>query len=435
MTIHQIKPEVNKEIKNQLVNNYGLIVSSITKQFGISSLEHVQMVAKNSFEEAQRSWSVNGIPKNPENYIWNSIVESSNKLFCRKLNYLQKVSRNKRIDIKNFHFDFPNKSDGTSNQLELLFAIIDKNIDYETRKYLVLDLLCGFSCSSLARIFGKNEKLLEKEILTEKKKIINGEARLSIPSGKLADNAIYRAFDLAKELFYKGYNCNNTEKTVFPELCHSAIKLTRLLADNKSTAIPETHALLAWMLFNSSRLNSMQDEKGNLLTLREQDRSLWDTGMIEEGFFHLHESANGDDVTKIHLEAGVSAVHSLSSDYRSTNWDQIIFLYDNYLAYNHCPSVELERAIAISKQKGPEEGIYAINNIRKKNKLDSDDLLYSTLGNLNLQLHKYETAISNFRRAFDLTDHSFDKSFYSKKIKICQQRIDMSKRYGQSLSF
>ncbi|MGH7885307.1 MAG: DUF6596 domain-containing protein, partial [Thermodesulfobacteriota bacterium] len=214
-----------------------------------------------------------------------------------------------------------------------------------------------------------------------------------------------------------------------------AILLANLLTDFSNTALPESRALLAWMLLNASRLNSMLDVKGNILTLQEQDRSIWDSKMIEKGLSHLYESANGLEITKIHLEAGVSAIHSLSKEYRLTNWNRIISLYDNYLAYNHCPSIELEKAIAISKLKGPKEGIEAINNIEKKDKLDSDDLLYSALGNLNFQLHKYETAISNFKQAIDLSEESFDRSFYSKKIKICQQRMDMSKKYGHSLSF
>lgn len=435
MSIHNINPEVRREIEKQINKNYGAVVSTITKHFGVSSLEHVQMVARNSFDEARNEWTAYGIPDNPEQIIWNSIVDSSNKLFCRKVNYLQSINPEKKVNLNELHFDYPAEDEAVKNQLELLFAAFDRSISYDIRKYLLLDIICGFHVSSLARIFGKNEKLLYNEIYSEKKKIINGRARLRIPSGKLAGDLTGDVLELLKVIFQKGYNCNNKDKTLFPSLCYSAVNLCRLLTLNSSTDTPEANALLSWMLFNASRINAMQDEKGNLLTLREQNRSMWESEMIEEGLFHLERSATGTEVSRTHLEAGVSAVHSLARDYESTNWDQIIFLYDNYLEYNQCPSVELERAIAISKQKGPQEGIYAINSIKKLNSLDTDDLLYSTLGNLNLQLHKYETAISNFRRAFDLTSHSFDRSFYSKKIQICQQRIDMSKRYSQSLSF
>ncbi len=433
MGIEQIKPQVNREIKNLLVNNYGVIVTSIVKEFGLSSLEHVQKVAKNSIEEAKKDWSQNGIPDNPELNIWESILENSNRLFCKKINYLQQHGN--KIDVTKFHFDYPKTHYATKNQIEFLFSIFDENIDETVRKYLLLNILCGFSYSSLARIFEKNEKHLETQIFNEKKKIMYEEVRLNTPSGKHNNLKLQSVLNIAKEIFDKGYSCNNNEKTLFPELCHSAIKIVGLLANFPATSIPESHALLAWMLFSASRLNAMQDERGSVLTLQEQDRSIWNTKMIEKGLVHLHESANGEEVTIIHLEAGVSAIHSLASDYRSTNWNRIVSLYDNYLAYNNCPSVELEKAIAISKQKGPTEGINAINSIQRKENLDSDDLLYSTLGNLNFQLHKYETAISNFRHAIDLSDESFDRSFYSKKIKICQQRINMSKKYGHSLSF
>lgn len=423
MAVQRISPKVNIEIKKQLINNYGLFISALINEFGISSLELFQNIVRNSIDKAKKEWSQQGIPETPEEYIWDSIIKNSNELFCIKVNHnINKIK-------------YPDKEDAVITQTALLFSIFNNNFSDKSKKYLLLNILCGFSYSSLARIFDRNEKRLETEIYNEKKKITEKKASLVVPSARqneLINTDIRR---ILKDIFDIGFSSNNSEKTLIPGFCHAAIKMAKLLTQHPNTNNPESNALLSWMLLNASKLNAMLDEKGNILTIQEQNRSIWDTKMIEKGLIHLHRSAEGDEVTKTHLKAGIEAIHSLAEDYRSTNWDRIISLYDNYLAYNHCPSVELERAIAISKQKGPEEGIEAINNIERKENLDTDDLLYSALGNLNFQLHKYETAISNFRRAIDLSDESFDRSFYSKKIKICQQRIDMSKKYGHSLSF
>ena len=219
-------------------------------------------------------------------------------------------------------------------------------------------------------------------------------------------------------------------------LCLSAIRLGEMLLDFPATTKPRVHALVSFMLLNASRLRTMNDGNGRPLGIKEQNRELWDRDMIKRGFEHLALSAEeGEEVTEIHLKAGVDAVHSLAEKYGDTNWDRIISLYDKYLACNYCPLVELQKAIAISKTRGPQEGLRAIGGIRGVEELRSHDLLYSTLGNLHFQLHKYEDAISNFNRAIGLAEDSFEKAFYSKKVRICEDRISMSKRYRYGVSF
>ena len=95
----------------------------------------------------------------------------------------------------------------------------------------------------------------------------------------------------------------------------------------------------------------------------------------------------------------------------------------------------VHKAIAVSKKRGPREGLDAVREIRGIERLESHGLLYSTLGNLHFELHSYRDAISNFRRATDLAREPFEKAFYSKKIRICENRMNMSRRYAHALSF
>ncbi len=366
--------------------------------------------------------------------MWADITESSNKLFCRKINYLSKAKQADRgIDVSGFSLPFPDKRQVARNQVEVLFALCAPGIENSVRKYLVLNVLCGFSCSSLARILERNERGLEEQLASEKKKITEAAVRLArADMEKNLDSVtktIYEIFDL-------GQNGLRKASPPIASLCQSAIRLGEMLLDFPATKKPRIHALLSFMLLNASRLRTMNDEAGKPLGIKEQNRELWDRDMIRRGFEHLALSAEqGEEVTEIHLKAGVDAVHSLAEKYGDTNWDRIISLYDKYLACNYCPLVELQKAIAISKTRGPQEGLRAIGGIRGVEELRSHDLLYSTLGNLHFQLHRYEDAISNFNRAIGLAEDSFEKAFYSKKIRICEDRMNMSKRYRHSVSF
>ncbi len=434
MGIKYNRPEVNRQITKQLISDYGAIVSTLVKVFGCESLEHVQRVCANSFEKMRNRWGKDGIPRDPQSAVWADVTESSNKLFCRKINYLSRANGAKRsIDVSGFHLPFPDKEEVAKNQVEMLFALCAPGVESSFQKYLVLNVLCGFSCSSLARIAERNEKALEEQLASEKKKITEAAVRLTAADMEKNLGAVTKNIH---EIFSLGQNGIRKAMPPIASLCFSAIRLGEMLLDFPATKKPRVHALVSFMLLNASRLQTMNDGNGRPLGIKEQDRELWDRDMIKKGFEHLALSAEkGEDVTEIHLKAGVDAVHSLAKKYGDTNWDRIISLYDKYLACNYCPLVELQKAIAVSKTRGPQEGLRVIGGIRGVEDLRSHDLLYSTLGNLHFQLHKYEDAISNFNRAIGLAEDSFEKAFYSKKIKICEDRMNMSKRYRYGVSF
>ena len=438
MGIRRHSPEVNRLIEKQMTDDYGAIVCTLVGIFGARSLEHVQRVCRDSFERAKTDWGKNGIPRDPRTAVWNEITEDSSRLFCAKVNYLSDRSRRgERFDVSKFRPPFPEKEEVAQSQAGFLLAICSPAIKDSTRKPLALEMLCGFSRASLARMFGKSEKALERELSREKEKIASGAV---VPAAMTAPENVERNLDAAArniyEMFAMGLDGTGKGSSPVALLCSAAIRLGETLCGFSLTERAATHALVSFMLLNAARLDTMRDSRGRPVGIREQNRDLWDRDMIRRGLEHLSISAeNGNEVTEIHLRAGVEAVHSLAGRYGDTDWDRIISLYDSYLACRHCPAVELRKAIAISRKRGPREAIEAIGKIRGIEKLESHDLLYSTLGNLHFDLHSYRDAISNFRRATELAREPFEKAFYSKKIRICEDRMNMSRRYAHALSF
>src|SRR5205807_9329768 len=165
---------------------------------------------------------------------------------------------------------------------------------------------------------------------------------------------------------------------------------------------PKTHALLALMLFNAARIPARQDDEGNLLRLKEQDRAVWDQTMIARGMFHLHESAAGSDISEYHLQAGIAACHTTVTDYQSTDWAKILSLYDRLIEFDDSPVVALNRAVAVANVHGPEAGLEAVRDIRDREKLDSYYLLYAVIGQLEMRLDNRDAAAEEFRKALEL---------------------------------
>ena len=112
-----------------------------------------------------------------------------------------------------------------------------------------------------------------------------------------------------------------------------------LLAEHPAGNQPRTHALVALMLLNAARLPARTDSEGNILRLKEQDRSIWNQVLIARGMQHLSMSAAGDELSAYHLQAGIAACHCAASDYESTDWPRILSLYDRLLELDDSPVI------------------------------------------------------------------------------------------------
>src|SRR5207244_13321899 len=121
--------------------------------------------------------------------------------------------------------------------------------------------------------------------------------------------------------------------------------LTFPLSLHDALPISRTHALVALMLLNAARLPARTDSPGNILRINEQDRSIWNQVLIARGMQHLSMSAAGDELSAYHLQAGIAACHCAASDYESTDWPQILSLYDRLLELDDSPVIALNRAV------------------------------------------------------------------------------------------
>ena len=148
-------------------------------------------------------------------------------------------------------------------------------------------------------------------------------------------------------LFNEGYHGASAESAVRSELCHEAMRLTALLLEHQVSATPATYALAALMCLDTARLPSRLSGEGNLLSLIEQDRSVWDQQLIDEGAQFLARSATGTELTEYHIEAAIALIHAAAPRVEDTDWSQIVSLYDQLSAISPTPVVALNRDWAV----------------------------------------------------------------------------------------
>ena len=162
----------------------------------------------------------------------------------------------------------------------------------------------------IARSLLAAETTIAQRLVRAKRLIRDQEIGLELPTPKQLPGRLDSVLQVIYLLFNEGYSAHSGDALIRQDLCGEAIWLADRLVRRPETALPKCHALLALMLIQASRLPTRQDESGDLVLLRDQDRSRWDSRLIHLGLHHLGLASEGDDLTVYHLQAGIAAVHA-----------------------------------------------------------------------------------------------------------------------------
>jgi predicted RNA polymerase sigma factor len=278
----------------------------------------------------------------------------------------------------------------------------------------------------VAAAFMSSHAATEKRISRAKKVLSRTKSLFDLShaedfSRRLA--AVQRALYL---LFNEGYHGASAESAVRVELCEEAMRLTALLLENPLAATPATHALSALMCLHAARLPARADASGNLTSLMDQDRLLWDSGLIAEGQRLLDLSATGPDLTEYHVEAAIAWVHATAPRTEDTDWRQIVSLYDMLMAIRPSPVVALNRAIAIAQHEGPERGLEELHAIANSDRLTRYPFYFAALGELEHRAGRHETARDRFQAALALARNPAERQFLERRIGACQGGVPSS---------
>jgi RNA polymerase sigma-70 factor (ECF subfamily) len=406
----------------------GKLVSILTGIFGTDRLQLAEDVVQEALVRALQTWPYYGVPKNPAAWLMQTAKNLALDLIRR-----EKVFREKEPDIVASleqwpaapavanapSFDHEIKDD----RLRMMFVCCHPRVPADAQAALALNTLCGFSVTEISRAFLTTDAAMAKRLTRAKQKIREARIPFEIPAGEELVARLDGVLQSVYLLFNEGYKASSGEKLVREEICREAIRLTTLLAEHPAGNQPKTHALLALMLLTSARNPTRVDGEGNLLLLNEQDRTRWDRSMIARGMFHLAQSAAGDEISQYHLQAGIAACHGAARDYESTDWRQILGLYDQLLACDDSPVVALNRAIVIANLHGPSAGLAAVAAIPHREKLESYYLLYAVLGELTARLNDPRTAAVHFRKSLELAATTSEHQFLSRRLRACEVEI------------
>jgi len=420
--IVQRPEEVSGVVEHLFRHEAGKMIAILTRIFGVENLTLAEDVVQEALARALQTWPFYGVPENPSAWIMRASrnlafdVVRRRKLFQNKQAEIIRLMDRDSAAPEEAIFSEHEIAD---DRLRLMFVCCHPAIPADAQVALALKTLCGFGVTEISRAFLTTDAAIAKRLTRAKQRIRDAQIRFEIPAGEELAQRLDGVLQSLYLLFNEGYKASSGESLVREELCREAIRLTNLLAEHPAGNRPKTHALLALMLLNTARMPTRQDGEGNLLRLSEQDRRRWDQPMIARGMFHLMQSAAGDEISEYHLQAGIAACHDAAKDYESTDWRQILSLYDRLVALDGSPVVALNRAIVVATIQGPKAGLEAVEAIPDFNKLSSYYLLYAVLGEFEMQLNNLQAATEHFRRSFELADTKSERAFLLKRLQSC----------------
>jgi RNA polymerase sigma-70 factor (ECF subfamily) len=400
------------------------LVAVLTRMFGFERLQLAEDVVQEALVRAMQSWPYYGVPENPAAWLTQTAKNLALDILRREQNFKSKepgivavmdpLASGAQQD-NGVVFD----TEVADDRLRMMFTCCHPVIPEDARVALALKTLCGFGTQEIASAFLSTEAAIAKRLTRAKQKIRESEVPYEIPHGEELSARLDSVEQTLYLLFNEGYKASSGDSLIRAELCHEAIRLAELLVEHPAGNRPRTQALAALMWLNAARLGEREDEDGQILLLAHQVRAKWDRTMIAKGFYRIGLASAGDEITPYHVQAGIAACHCAAPDFESTNWTQILALYDRWIAMDPSPVIALNRAVVVANLSGPAAGLKAIAAIPNRDVLDSYYLLHSVLGDFEARLGNHAAAAGHFQRALGLTAIASEQAFLARRLEEC----------------
>ncbi|NUP51474.1 MAG: sigma-70 family RNA polymerase sigma factor, partial [Catenulispora sp.] len=385
---------VREAIARIYADGWSRIVATMIRFTG-GDWDLAEECAQDAFAQALRRWPQEGIPRQPLAWLTTAARNRAVDQFRRASTEAAKLRQWAALEAEPPP-PYTRDSEIPDERLELMFTCCHPALNLDAQVALTLRSLAGLSTADIARAFLVTERTMGQRLFRAKQKVAHAVIPFRVPPAHLLPDRLPGVLHVLYLLYNEGYS-DQPHKT---RLSAEAIRLARVLAALMPDE-PEAQGLLALMLVQDARRASRFDAAGDVVTLEDQDRSLWDRELVDEGTAILERALRRGRAGAFQIQAAIAAVHATAPTFAETDWAQIVGLYEELGRVAASPLVELNHAVAVGMARGPEAALPAVDALVASGKLDGYYLLHATRADLLRRLGRGEEAEASLRAALE----------------------------------
>jgi RNA polymerase sigma-70 factor, ECF subfamily len=384
---------VTDALERSFRDEWGRVLATLIGFLGDFQL--AEEAAQEAFAAAAERWPRDGTPSNPRAWL---VTTARNRAIDRIRRDRTLAEKTRLLDVPDAVEDIVDETAIPDERLELIFTCCHPALGLDAQVALTLRTLGGLTTDEIARAFLVPEPTMAKRLVRAKKKIRAAGIPFRVPPAHLLPDRLAAVLAVVYLIFNEGYGGRG-------ELAAEAIRLGRALAELMPDE-PEVHALLALMLLNDARREARFAD-GDVVLLRDQDRSLWDGEQIAEGRAGLERAMALGGRGPYVLQAALASLHAEEKQ----DWDEIAALYGELASATGSEVMELNQAVAIAEAGDPDAALRIVERLD----LDGYHYLHATRAELLRRLDRVEDARGAYGRALELVHSDAERRLLERR--------------------
>jgi len=390
-------------------DDYGRAVATLTRLVG--DVGAAEEAVQEAFAVALETWPRTGVPPSPTGWI---VTTARNRAIDRARREAQRDDKHAAAAAlaEQLRPDEPQEVGPVQDdRLRLVFTCCHPALAPEARVALTLRLIAGLQTAEIARAFLVSETTMAQRLVRAKNKIRAAHIPYRVPDEHELPDRLTPVLAVVYLVFNEGYLASDGTNADREDLVAESIRLARLLVDLMPDE-PEALGLLALLLLTAARRPARFDAAGDLVLLPDQDRAQWDAALIAEGQDLVRRCLRRNRPGPYQLQAAIAAVHSDAATADATDWAQIVAIYDQLLAIAPSPVVALNRAVAVSEARGPQEALALVDSLD----LDGYHLAHAVRAELLRRTGDVQGAGTAYTRALDLVQNPAERRHLERRL-------------------